>query len=50
MAEGASSLNLAGRLAQGFYRSKITVLIMLAIALFGALAVLVTPRDRKSVV
>ncbi|AEK58396.1 MULTISPECIES: efflux RND transporter permease subunit [Acidithiobacillus] len=44
MAEGASSLNLAGRLAQGFYRSKITVLIMLAIALFGALAVLVTPR------
>ncbi|MGK9449907.1 efflux RND transporter permease subunit [Acidithiobacillus caldus] len=44
MAEGPSPLNLAGRLAQGFYRSKITVLIMLAIALFGALAVLVTPR------
>ncbi len=44
MAEGPSPLNLAGRLAQGFYRSKITVLIMLAIALFGTLAVLVTPR------
>ena len=44
MAEGQSPLNLAGRLAQGFYRSKITVLIMLAIALFGTLAVLVTPR------
>jgi len=44
MAEGHSPLNLAGRLAQGFYRSKITVLIMLAIALFGTLAVLVTPR------
>ena len=42
MADG--QMNLAGRLASGFYRSKITVLIMLAIALFGAMAVLVTPR------
>ncbi|WP_123102058.1 efflux RND transporter permease subunit [Acidithiobacillus sulfuriphilus] len=36
--------NLAGRLAAAFYRSKITVLIMIAIALFGAMAVAVTPR------
>ncbi|AOU98594.1 transporter [Acidihalobacter yilgarnensis] len=39
-----SRLNLAGRLAQGFLTSKITVLIMLALTLFGTLAVIVTPR------
>ncbi|WP_312262879.1 efflux RND transporter permease subunit [Candidatus Igneacidithiobacillus taiwanensis] len=44
MADLQQKMNLAGRLASGFYRSKITVLIMLAIALFGAMAVLVTPR------
>ena len=44
MTENVAKMNLAGRLASGFYRSKITVLIMLAIALFGAMAVLVTPR------
>ena len=44
MAESEQRQNLAGRLAQSFYQSKITVLIMVAIALFGALAVLVTPR------
>jgi len=40
----APSLNLAGRLARGFLGSKITVLIMLALTLFGALAIEVTPR------
>ncbi|MBU2804070.1 efflux RND transporter permease subunit [Acidithiobacillus ferridurans] len=44
MAESEQRQNLAGRLAQSFYKSKITVLIMVAIALFGALAILVTPR------
>lgn len=44
MAEPGQRQNLAGRLAQSFYQSKITVLIMVAIALFGALAILVTPR------
>ncbi|OBS09929.1 efflux RND transporter permease subunit [Acidihalobacter prosperus] len=37
-------LNLAGRLAQAFLASKITALIMLALTLFGTLAVMVTPR------
>ncbi|MGE4530372.1 MAG: efflux RND transporter permease subunit [Acidithiobacillus sp.] len=44
MADSGQKQNLAGRLAEIFYQSKITVLIMIAIALFGALAVLVTPR------
>ena len=44
MAEPAQRHNLAGRLAQSFYQSKITALMMMAIALFGTLAVLVTPR------
>jgi hypothetical protein len=44
MAEPGQRHNLAGRLAQSFYQSKITVLIMVAIALFGALAMLFTPR------
>jgi len=37
-------LNPSGWLAQRFLHTKITPLIMMAIALFGALAVLVTPR------
>ena len=44
MVEPGQRHNLAGRLAQSFYQSKITVLIMVAIALFGALAMLFTPR------
>ncbi|MBU2741912.1 efflux RND transporter permease subunit [Acidithiobacillus thiooxidans] len=44
MADQQHKMNLAGRLAQSFYQSKITVLIMIAIALFGLLAVTVTPR------
>jgi Cation/multidrug efflux pump len=44
MADQQQKMNLAGRLAQSFYQSKITVLIMIAIALFGLLAVTVTPR------
>ncbi|WP_163099439.1 efflux RND transporter permease subunit [Acidithiobacillus ferrianus] len=44
MAEPAQRHNLAGRLAQSFHQSKITALMMMAIALFGTLAVLVTPR------
>jgi multidrug efflux pump subunit AcrB len=37
-------LNVSGRLAKTFLHTKITPLIMLAIALFGTLAILVTPR------
>jgi multidrug efflux pump subunit AcrB len=37
-------LNLSGWLARSFLHTKITPLIMVAIALFGAMAVLVTPR------
>jgi multidrug efflux pump subunit AcrB len=40
----APPLNPSGRLAKGFLRTKITPLIMLAIALFGILAILITPR------
>jgi multidrug efflux pump subunit AcrB len=42
--DNATPLNLAGRLAKGFLSSKITALIMLALTLFGALAISVTPR------
>ena len=37
-------LNLSGWLAKSFLHTKITPLMMLAIALFGALAILITPR------
>lgn len=37
-------LNSAGRLTRAFLHTKITPLIMLAITLFGVLAILVTPR------
>ncbi len=39
-----ADVNLAGRLAQAFLHSKITALIMLALTLFGAMAIFVTPR------
>ena len=42
--DNATPLNLAGRLAKSFLSSKITALIMLALTLFGALAISVTPR------
>ena len=42
--DNAAPLNLAGRLAKSFLSSKITALIMLALTLFGALAISVTPR------
>ncbi|MCE5387734.1 MAG: efflux RND transporter permease subunit [Acidithiobacillus sp.] len=44
MAESPHRLNLAGRLASAFFQSKITVLVMIAIGLFGVLAIMVTPR------
>jgi multidrug efflux pump subunit AcrB len=37
-------LNLSGKLAKVFLHTKITPLIMLAIALFGMMAILITPR------
>jgi multidrug efflux pump subunit AcrB len=37
-------LNVAGWLAKSFLNTKITILMMLAISLWGAMAVLVTPR------
>jgi multidrug efflux pump subunit AcrB len=40
----APRLNPSGRLAKGFLHTKITPLIMVAIGLFGILALLVTPR------
>ncbi len=42
--DSATHLNLAGKLAKGFLTSKITILIMLVVTLFGTLAVIVTPR------
>lgn len=39
-----AELNVAGRLAQAFLQSKITVLIMLGLTLWGLMAVFVTPR------
>jgi len=39
-----SRLNLSGKLAKVFLHTKITPLIMLAIALFGVIAILTTPR------
>ncbi|APZ43912.1 efflux RND transporter permease subunit [Acidihalobacter ferrooxydans] len=43
-ADGNTPLNLAGRLAKSFLSSKITALIMLALTLFGLMAISVTPR------
>lgn len=39
------NLNIAGKIARSFLRSKITVMIMLAIFLAGGAALLVTPRE-----
>ncbi|HES75649.1 MAG TPA: efflux RND transporter permease subunit, partial [bacterium] len=38
-------LNIAGKLAQAFIHSKITLLIIIAITLVGLLALVVTPRE-----
>ncbi len=40
-------LNSAGRLAEAFVSSKLTVLFMLACALLGALAIALTPREEN---
>ncbi len=37
-------LNIAGKLAKGFYNSKITPLMMITIAFVGVIALLITPR------
>ncbi len=39
-----ANLNIAGRLARAFLHSKLTPLIILAVTVFGLLAVLLTPR------
>jgi len=44
---GTPHLGLAGRLAQGFLRSKLTPLIVLASLLLGFLAVSLTPREEE---
>lgn len=43
-AQAPAQMNLAGRLAQRFLHTKVTPLIMLAITLFGLLAISSTPR------
>lgn len=40
-----SDLNIAGKLAKAFIHSKITMMIMVAVTLAGALAYMVTPRE-----
>ncbi|MEJ2361871.1 MAG: efflux RND transporter permease subunit [Gammaproteobacteria bacterium] len=42
--QGDDKLNSGGRLARAFLHTKITPLIMLAITLFGLMAIIVTPR------
>jgi len=44
---GAPHLGLAGRLAKGFLRSKLTPLIVLASLMLGFLAVSLTPREEE---
>ena len=39
------NLNIAGKIARGFLRSKITAMLMLAVLLAGSAALLVTPRE-----
>jgi len=41
----AENLNIAGKLAKIFIHSKITMMIMIAVTLAGALAYMVTPRE-----
>lgn len=45
MTERSAPLNIAGKLAGVFIESKITAMIMLAVALAGAMALFVTPRE-----
>ncbi len=45
MSEREVPLNLAGKLARIFIESKITAMIMLAVALAGMMALFVTPRE-----
>ncbi len=44
-ASSASKLNIAGKLAQAFIHSKLTLLIIIAIVLVGMLALVMTPRE-----
>lgn len=43
----AMKLNLAGRLAQGFISSKLTIVFIIAVALMGVISVLRTPREEN---
>ncbi|MCE1228409.1 MAG: efflux RND transporter permease subunit, partial [Firmicutes bacterium] len=45
--ESEAKLGLAGRLAKGFLRSKLTPLIVVASLLLGLLAVILTPREEE---
>ncbi len=45
--EGDLKLGLAGRMAKGFLRSKLTPLIVLASLMLGILAVVLTPREEE---
>ena len=45
MSEQKAPLNIAGKLARIFIESKITAMIMLAVALAGMMALFVTPRE-----
>jgi len=45
MTERSAPLNIAGKLAGVFIESKITAMIMLAVALAGVMALFVTPRE-----
>ncbi len=45
--ESERSLGLAGKLAKGFLRSKLTPLIVLASLMLGVLAVVLTPREEE---
>ena len=47
MSSEPAKLGLAGRLAQGFLRSKLTPLIVLASLMLGVLAVVLTPREEE---
>jgi multidrug efflux pump subunit AcrB len=44
---GEGYLGLAGRLAKGFLRSKLTPLLVLASLMLGLLAVWLTPREEE---
>jgi multidrug efflux pump subunit AcrB len=42
-----TSLNLPGRLAQAFIESRLTVLMMLGVMLFGVIGLVFTPREEN---